>query len=58
VKKKNDRPVNAYVWSLEYGYLPRGIPERPLVRPTLKEYKETFRQKVTKAKTTFREIWT
>ncbi|MFA5394423.1 MAG: hypothetical protein WC346_00205 [Methanogenium sp.] len=57
MKKPGNRAVNLYVWSIEFGFSPQGIPERPLVRPSLIEYRKTFQQKILKAKTTFKEIW-
>jgi hypothetical protein len=54
-KKHVSKDVRKYVWSLERGY--GNIPARPLVQPTLEEFREVFKAKIDKARQDILGVW-
>jgi hypothetical protein len=56
-KKHITKPVNEYVWAIERGYTPKKIPPRPIVAPTLVEFREVFKNKVTAAMNDMKGTW-
>lgn len=56
-KKHITKSVKEYVWAIERGYAPKKIPPRPIVAPTLVEFRESFKEKVNAAMLDMKGTW-
>ena len=57
LRKHISKPVKDYVWAIERGYAPKEIPARPIVAPTLVNFREAFRARVALALNDLKGTW-